>query len=456
MLAKPGRLIGRDQEWKALSNFVEREQRLALVYGPRRIGKSYLIEALVKAAGGLRYQAPLGTPGSQLQDFGRTLGEWLGAGPLQLNEWQDALERLERVDAPFVALDEAPYLFHTSPELPSLIQRYVDSGTGPPMILSGSSLSVMASLLEANAPLYGRASMAVVPRPLNGADLSRLWGVDSPSTTLAIDAVLGGLPGYRPLLPAPGPDLDRWFIEELLAPSSPLLDAAEAALAEVGDPSALHGTHRAILAAIASGNHAFSAISRAAGLATGALSRPLATLERAGVVMRIPDPMRSRRDRYELADPHVKFWLSIIEPNRSRLQAGHAEKVWGRVRETTWPSQALRPRWEMVVREHLELHPPPELGTVDRIGVTEVPDPHSRASHEVDIVAMDRDRVVAIGEAKLRAMGTDDVDRLLRIRELLGTPDAAIVLASASGFDLDTGAYDQVRIVQLDAGDIYR
>lgn len=54
MLAKPGQLIGRELEWSALARFVERRQRLAVVYGPRRVGKSFLIEQLCEAAGGFR------------------------------------------------------------------------------------------------------------------------------------------------------------------------------------------------------------------------------------------------------------------------------------------------------------------------------------------------------------------------------------------------------------------
>lgn len=59
---------------------------------------------------------------------------------------------------------------------------------------------------------------------------------------------------------------------EVLAPGSPLLDAAEADLAGTPEPQALRGVYRAILGAIAAGERTFSAISRVAGLPSGALS----------------------------------------------------------------------------------------------------------------------------------------------------------------------------------------
>lgn len=447
-------MVDREAEWAALARFVERRQRLAVVYGPRRVGKSYLLDGLAEAAGGHRYQAITGLAAGQLTDFGRQLGAWLGAGALSLDGWADALERLALLDAPFLALDELPYLIETTPELPSLLQRYVDAGDGPALVLSGSALSAMRDLIAARAPLYGRAATVVVPGPMQGPDLSELWGVDDPLSALWIDAALGGLPGYRPLVAPPGRSREAWVREELLGAGSPLLDAAEAALAEVPDPPALRGVHRAVLAAIAAGERTFSAISRVAGLPSGALSRPLAALQRAGLVERVPDPLRDRRDRYELADPHLRFWLAIIAPHRSRLQAGGAAEVWRAVGATTWPSQLLGPRWEAVVRSHLARAGDGALGApVEAVGTTTVADRAARTSHEVDIVATRGGKVVAIGEAKLRRLGVEDARRLARIRELLGAPDAALLLASAS--EVTPAAAQCEDVVALVPADVY-
>jgi len=435
MLAFPPSLVGRRLEWGALERFVERKQRLAVVYGPRRVGKSFLIDALCDAAGGFRYQAIAGLPATQLADFGRELGDRLGAGPLQLDGWNDALDRLARLDAPVVAIDELPYLIETSPELPSLLQRYVDRGNGPALILAGSSLSVMSELVETHAPLYGRAGTVIVPAPLAGADLRALWDAPSPTATLWIDAALGGLPGYRPLVAPPGNDLDAWMTDEVLAPGSPLLDAAEADLADLDDPPALRGAYRAILNAIAAGERTFNAISRVAGLPSGALSRPLAALQRAGLVDRVPDPLRSRRDRYELANPHLRLWLAIIARNSARLQAGRAREVWTAVGETAWRSQVLGPRWEAVVRAHVATGAVAGIGDADTVGATHVPDRHAKRNRELDMIAMRSGEPIAIGEAKLRRLGRDDFERLRAIGQSLGAPGVRLVLASADGVD---------------------
>jgi hypothetical protein len=109
--------------------------------------------------------------------------------------------------------------------------------------------------------------------------------------------------------------------------------------------------------------------------------------------------------------------------------------VWARVGETTWRSQVLGPRWEAVARAHLARGGEERLGPVDVVGATTVSGRARKRSQEVDLVAVRAGRIVALGEAKLRALGASDLDRLLRIRDLLGVPEAAIVLASATAVD---------------------
>ena len=284
---------------------------------------------------------------------------------------------------PLLALDELPYLTEATPELPSLLQRYVDAGTGPALILSGSALSTMGELVEARAPLYGRAAAVVVPAPLAGADLAALWETRDPLSALWVDAALGGLPGYRPLVPPPGRRRARWIVDEVLAPGSPLLDAAEADLAGVPDPPALRGVYRAILGAIADG----------------------------------------------------------------------AEQVWAQLGETSWPSQMLGPRWEAVARAHLAAGGVEGLGPVDAVGATTVSDRSLKRGHEVDLVAMRAGGVVALGEAKLRALGPADLERLQRARDLLDVPQAKIVLASARG--VDARLRDRPDLIAIEPADVY-
>lgn len=63
MLAKPPDIFDRDREWSALARFATDDQRgatLGVVSGRRRQGKTYLLEALTKQAGGFYFGAKIG------------------------------------------------------------------------------------------------------------------------------------------------------------------------------------------------------------------------------------------------------------------------------------------------------------------------------------------------------------------------------------------------------------
>jgi hypothetical protein len=179
----------------------------------------------------------------------------------------------------------------------------------------------------------------------------------------------------------------------------------------------------------------------------------MAELERAGLLLRVPDPLRSRRDHYDLADPHLRMWLAIIAPHRAALQAGRARDVWALVRETTWRAQVLGPRWEAVARAHLAAIAATELGGAETVGATVVADRAGRASLEVDLVATRGRTVLAVGEAKLRRLGRPDLDRLRRARDLLGAPEARLVLASAEG--VEAKAAREPDVVTITSADVY-
>jgi uncharacterized protein len=436
MYTIPDILIGRDQEWAALSDFTIRRARFGVVYGPRRVGKSYLLNAFVTATGGWRYQAIGGTSHAQLADFGQMLGEFLKVGDLRISDWRDALNRIATLDVPVVVIDELPYLLEQVPELPGLLQRHVDKGIGPSLIVCGSAIGTMVELVESKAPLYGRSAMTLVPKPFSGAALAELWGTTKPAETFWVDCALGGLPGYRSLLSSPK-SLDNWMVRTVLAPSSPLLDVGEILVNEVAQ-HAPRAVSLSILRSVAAGNRTATRIATGAGIAVTALPRPLRALERAGLVLRVPDVLRDRRDQFVLADPYVHLWLTVVSPNRLALSSGGADLVWQRIQTTTWPSQITGPRWETVVRSHISSRMSDLFGlNATSVGVTTISDRTDKASHEVDLVVTNGSKVLAVGESKLRRLTLGDYQRLDRIRNLLEAPKATIVLASTTSVAKD-------------------
>src|SRR5215472_8045596 len=118
---KPAEVFDRDFEWAELSAFASHrapEATLGVVSGRRRQGKTFLLDALVRAAGGFLFMATETTEADALRQFGDALARDLGEPtPFRFAGWDEAITRLVRA-APNgprpVVIDEFPFLARAS------------------------------------------------------------------------------------------------------------------------------------------------------------------------------------------------------------------------------------------------------------------------------------------------------------------------------------------------------
>lgn len=363
---RPAELFDREPEWRALVDFAARRDPgicLGIVRGRRRQGKSHLLRRLAHAASGFYYQAVEEDRSQALAGFGRALGEHLGVpgGRLALDTWDDALGALR--DMPnhagprLVVIDEFPYLLHHSPELPSLLQRFIDDTSDDPsslrLILCGSALSVMAKLLEGAQALRGRASIDIVVRPFDHRTAAAFWGIADPMTALLVHAVVGGTPGYRDLLPAEPPehpgDIARWLTAGPLNPASALVREDDYLLTEERSLSDRQLYH-SVVSAIADGATSEGAIAHVLGREQRAVQHPLRSLEDAGFVIATDDALRSRRPIYGIADPIVRFHHAVTRRDLARFEDRRTIEAWNDA-QPRFTTHVLGPNFEEIARE---------------------------------------------------------------------------------------------------------
>ena len=487
-LTKPDDVFDRDQEWSDLVEFATSSGpglRLAIVRGRRRQGKSFLLRRLARACGGFYYQALEEERTQALESFGAALGRHLGVpgGRLAFASWTEAIAAL--AGAPGVGgrpalavIDELPYLLAHSPELQSVLQLAVDDrreGGGPAsrLVLCGSALATMSSLLAGSQALRGRAAVDLVVRAFGYRDAGRYWAISDPRVAFLAFAVFGGTPGYRDLLAVPPPrspsGVGRWLAKGPLNPSSALFREDDYLL--TGEP-ALSGRalYHAVLTAIAQGKTTQGAIAAALGREQRSVQYPLAALVESGFVLRDDDLLRQRRPAYSLADPILRFHHAVTRPDLARFEDHRTEEAWADAGDR-FRSQVLGPQFEQVARDFTARYASADLlgGVASRVGRAVVNDAGARAAHEVDVVAIDtsarlrRPRVIVLGEAKYsqRRCSLDDVRRLERIRGLIAgrhdvdAASARLALFSASRFTPElTGLAkrrDDIVLVDLDA-----
>lgn len=480
---RPPELFDRVAEWDDLVGFVEQRgpgTRLALVRGRRRQGKSYILRRLADAVGGFYYQAVEEEQSQALAGFGAALGEHLDVpgGRLALGSWDDALAALGNLPArdgnALVVIDEFPYLLSHSPELPSLLQRFIDrtsdSGGALRLILCGSALSVMAGLLEGTRALRGRASTDVVVRTFDYRTAAEFWGIDDPSVAFLVHSVVGGTPGYRDLLPSSPPrrpsDLSKWLAAGPLSPASALFREDEYLLTEERSLSD-RALYHAVVAAIASGNTNQAAVAQALGRVQRSVQHPLRNLEDAGFIDAIDDALRSRRPVYRIADPIVRFHHVVTRRDLARFEDRRTDEAWNDA-QPRFRTHVLGPHFESIAREFTFRFASTSTtgGPVASVGPAVVNDTAGRTQHEVDVVALAREsdgssRVLAIGEAKHTSSKRtlNDLARLDHLRALIARKrpsaiDGKLLLFSASGFEHNlrsaAGKRADVELIDLD------
>ncbi|BCJ59100.1 ATPase AAA [Micromonospora endophytica] len=488
-LIKPPEIFDRDVEWAELLRFATDERAgatLGVVSGRRRQGKTLLLYELARATGGFYFGATEATGTESLRRLGQALGRYTSApGPVHLADWSsavDALLALGRDRSLPVVLDEFPYLARASRDLPSVIQHALTpgrperTGSRTRLLLCGSALSFMGGLLAGSAPLRGRAGLELPVAPLDYRAAAAFWEIDDPSLAAQVFAIVGGTPAYRREYvqddaPSGRDDFDDWVVRAVLNPARPLFREARYLLAE--DPDLRDAAlYHSVLAAVAEGNGTRGGIAGFIGRKTTDLHHPLTVLEDAGLLIREPDPLRSGRSRYRIAEPLITFYQAVMRPAWTALEQRRGADVWRRS-QRRYASAVLGPAFEEIVRQWTVRFAAPETigGIVAEVSPAVLTDPASRTSLELDLVALGEPPIgdgprplLAVGEVKWgRTLGGADLDRLTKVRKLLvarpglDARDTRLLLASGAGFtdDLVAASRDRPDVILVDPTRLY-
>lgn len=486
MYAKPEDMFDRDAEWGALTRFATDTRpgaTLGVVSGRRRQGKTFLLDALAKAADGFFFEATEAADAESLMRIGALLGEFTGAAfPPRPADWHEAIDGLLALGArgpATVVIDEFPYLAKANPSLPSVIQaafgprraERVRSQTR--LLLCGSAMSFMGGLLSGTAPLRGRAGLEMVVHTLDFRLAAQFWGIEDPALAVLLYSVVGGTPAYRDGAaggrgPASLSEFDAWVTDNVLDRFSPLFREARYLLAEEPDIRD-NALYHSVLAAVAEGNATRGGIASYLGRKATDISHHLSVLEDAGLLSREVDAFRPGRSVYRINEPLVAFYHAVMRPEWSRLERqGRAGEVW-RASTHRFLGSVVGPRFEQICRDWVQDYAPADLlsAPATHVGYGVVNDPQKKTNHEVDLVVTGLDAVggrvlLAIGEAKWHEqVGLGHLRRLERIRELLiragqpGAENAGLLCFGGAGFSPAlTAAHpdrDDVHLIGLDA-----
>jgi uncharacterized protein len=335
MLSMQLPFMNRREELARLRRLLQaREASLCVLYGRRRCGKSRLLQQALAKRKAVYFMADEREAPLQRRALAAEIARFApGFERAEYPDWDALLARFwSATPANLVlALDEFPALVAAAPELPSLLQRYLDRSPPTrraPIILAGSSQRMMQGLvLDRTAPLFGRAKEFMKISPL-GCRWIR-GALRLPSNEQAVEAfsVWGGIPRYWELA-ADHKKLWRAISSLILSPLGVLHD--EPSMLLLDDLRDL-AQAASILTLVGQGCHRSSEIAARLGKPATSLARPLERLLGLGILRRdVPfgsSERDSKRSLYRVADPFLRFWYRFVPPNRSRLEARQVQEV---------------------------------------------------------------------------------------------------------------------------------
>ncbi|MFO7684369.1 MAG: ATP-binding protein [Chloroflexota bacterium] len=359
--------VGRSRELETLDRLWASERAaLLILYGRRRVGKTRLLAQWLEAHAedGFYWVAEPASPLSQLRSFSQALMSFMDPEveippDFTFASWELAFRQVStfaqnRRVAVFI--DEITYLIDSDAKFVGLLQKVWDrwlSDANIMLAMAGSQMGMMRKhLLDYDAPLYGRATATVELPALPYGTMGEYFPDYSAEERVSVFAMWGGVPAYWERLEPTQAVMEN--LRQIILPGNAwMVDESRILLQDfITD---LHH-YVGVMRAIADGQQAMSYISKRTGLPSSKVSFYLSVLRDTGFVAReIPVTQLgtdSRRGRYRVTDPYLRFFYRYISAYQSKLALGQYGPALDLIEESL-PAFIEANTWQELCREWL-------------------------------------------------------------------------------------------------------
>ena len=446
--------IGRDKEIKQIKQQIENEKPSAiLIYGKRRIGKSFLINEILKSYSchKVYYECLNASFEENLRKFEDRIKSEFNNSFLHFESFQDAFSFLGTTKQKvIVVLDEYSYLKSSREKkyVDSVFQNIIDSlPENVDLVLLGSYVSIMRELLEEDDPLFGRFSLIIHLKGLDYYTSSAFYKGKTVKEKIDFYSVFGSSPFINSFIDS-NTDLKSNIIRLILDQNSSVRSYLENILLHELSKT---GPSNTILSVLSNGKKRYSQIEAAVNPSSaGALDKQLKNL----ISMDIIDqkyPINKKNDKkktfYEISDNLVRFYYTYVFSNRDIIRTIGEESFFD-----LYINPSLKTfisfRFENIVREYFEKEA--RLGNlkdVYDIGTYWYDDSINNKNGEFDCVLKHKESYsfyeVKYYDKPLNLENCKEEER--EVRRL--TPELTINkigFVSLNGFDFNSNTYDLV------------
>lgn len=453
------KFFGRTKQLNQLKKEMSADgMRMSLIYGRRRVGKSELVKQAIKESKikSFYYECKQVTEESNVQSICEVISEVQGLpklGYTSIEELMDYVFTLAKEENMVFILDEYPYLRESVKGLDSILQSLVDKHRETSklkLIILGSYVDIMKSLLEHSSPLFGRVDLVIDLKQMDYYESALFYPNMSDEDKVRIYSVFGGIPYFNrlvddkksvkeniiDLIASPGARLENEVSMYLSAEISKIVNANE------------------VFEALARGFSRYSDILSQSHVSSGpTLVDVLEKLIKMEVVEKkapINDEDNKKKAGYYICDNLSLFYYRYIFKYSSQLKIMDSDVFYDKYIGMDFEEKYVPHKFEEICRQYLIRQN--RLGNIEpvieKIGKYYYDDPKTRTNGEFDVVTQDEIGYVFY-EVKFRKRKTSKevIDEEIRQVKSTNLNCYKYVFFSRAGFTAEET--DEIKYIDL-------
>ncbi|HAN09139.1 MAG TPA: ATPase [Clostridiales bacterium] len=329
--------IGREYEIGKLEEYYKSDKfEFIVMYGRRRVGKTTILNELVKNKKNLYIAGEEFNEKTTLENFTKALIDYfdLPKSMPNFSNYKDIfdfiIEKAEN-ERLVLILDEFQYIASTNNGFLSFLQNIIDQKlikTKIFMIVCGSSVSFMENeVLAYKSPLFGRRTAQFEINPFGIYEVAKFFENYNKEDIIKAYAILGGTPQYLIKFD------DKLTIEEnlkknILDKSSYLFDEAKNILKqELREVN----VYNSIIQAIASGYTKINEIATKIGEERDKVSKYVKVLREIRIIKReisFGEDENTKKSYYKISDNYFLFYYRFVYKNLRLIEQGKIDYLY--------------------------------------------------------------------------------------------------------------------------------
>ena len=404
--------FGRKENIKAISRFINSDNYdAALISGRRRVGKTELSTHCLKRTKttSIYYECKETSELNNVKSLCEIISETFGLPPLAFDTFESTLAFLSKQAAQkelILVIDEYPYIRKVVEGLDSIIQSFIDNNKSISrlkLILCGSYVETMKSLLSEENPLFGRFDLVMNLKAMDYYESALFYKDFSDEDKVRLYSVFGGIPYYNRRIDS-SKTVKQNIIDLIASPGSRYENEVQMHLKS--EISKMQNAYE-VFEALAKGFVRFKDIlSQSQVSSSPTLADVLDKLINMDIVVKespINDENNKKKAGYYISDQLTLFYFKYIYRNLSRLAVMEPEAFYDKFIEPDFEEYYVPQAFDQICRQFLiRKNRSGELpDSFEKIGKYWYDDPVNHKNGEFDVVT-ENDNSYIFYEAKFR------------------------------------------------------